>query len=152
MKKFLKSLLCSLCALLFCMPSPVLADSSKEIIWKTVIDNADYCTQEGKNLSQYQITTSTTQDGAQINLFSDQDGNAVASMVEDASNLCLAYTDGRMYTFEKDKEGHIDFSNNVEKTLTNIQYPILPREIEAFLMNPFPCIFFLMFTALRIAI
>lgn len=152
MKKFLKSLLCSLCVLLFCMPSPVLAvDSSKEIIWKTVIDNADYCTQEGKKLSQYQITTSTTQDGAQINLFSDQDGNAVASMVEDASNLCLAYTDGRMYTFAKDKEGHIDFSN-VDKTLTNIQYPILPREIEAFLRNPFPCIFFLMFTALRIAI
>lgn len=128
MKKIVRSLLCSGLMFIFLLHtlSPALAFQTNENdtetpILESIMEDTTYYTEEGKPLNQYDIVTSVTEDGVQVYGFFAEDGNIIASMLENEDCIVIAYTDGRMYTFEKNEDGHIDFSN-VKKTITHIDY------------------------------
>lgn len=128
MKKVICSLLCSGLMFLFllhtlssALDSQTNENDTETPIPASIIKDAAYYTEEGKPLNQYDIVTSVTEDGMQVHGFFAKDGNIIASMLENEDCIVIAYTDGRMYTFEKNEDAHIDFSN-VKKTITHIDY------------------------------
>ncbi|MFR4978721.1 MAG: hypothetical protein ACLUDG_07320 [Butyricicoccus sp.] len=130
MKKMICSLLCSGLMFLFllhtlssALNSQTNENDTETPIPASIIKDAAYYTEEGKPLNQYDIVTSVTEDGVQVYGFFAKDGNIIASMLENEDCIVIAYTDGRMYTFEKNENGYIDFSN-VKKTITHIDYSI----------------------------